>query len=278
VQDSAALVKEALAAGRMTRLDRVLHARQGTLSKDRRTAYYAHWGSLYGFLASDDARLARLSERLAAAGAAGSASGRQARLEATLAESLAAVYGPLDALAARWQDAVRAAAPAWYEPIRSTQRAGAEWVTASFPDSNAIFLRAEPPPPRRYALALEWNALDLDDGQADVLLAYEDRSAPRFLKLALRHQGSVTLLAYADGEWQDHLTRNADVDAALVSPGAWHRLRVVVDAARLEVEADGRRVLDASVPAGFDVLRGAVGLGAHQGVVRWRGLETKPLP
>src|SRR5204862_107838 len=56
----------------------------------------------------------------------------------------------------------------------------------------------------------------------------------------------------------------------------WHRTRLDVDAKRVVVEVDGKRVLEAPVPAGYAVLGGRVGIGVNEDVATFRALEVAP--
>jgi hypothetical protein len=279
IDDKVHRAREAAERGQIPSLEGVLHSLQGDVSVARRPLYYACWGTFYGLLASDPERMKDLHARVRRIGAeAGKEMPSRRAFEEGFADAVRTVYGPLPALEQRWRASLAAAAPEWFEGSRSTQRVGSEWVCAAFPEGTAYAIRAAPAPARPFTVTLEWRLFDLGDRQAEVYLAHEDRANPRFLKVAFRSAGAVTLLAFAEGAWQERYRANAKADAALLSAGAWHRTRIDVDAKTIAVEVDGRRVLEAPVPPGYEPLGRRVGIGAGESVAAFRALEVKPRP
>jgi hypothetical protein len=135
-----------------------------------------------------------------------------------------------------------------------------------------------PAPGVPFTVETTWTLADVGGRQAEVYLGFRSRENPRFLKVAFRSAGSVTLLALADGSWQERLRANAEVEPALLACGVPHRVVLDVDASRLRVEVDGKTTLETSVPEGFDVLGGCVGFGVDDGFATFRGFEVKPRP
>jgi hypothetical protein len=296
LDDRKSLVRARLEKGLLPRIDRVMHAGQLWIADVR--GYYSTWGSLYAFLASAPDRLKAFQKAVDAIPEPPDppeasrpeerdrhvARGLVAR-SIDFATALEKAYGPLPALDAAWRASIRATSPAWSEVIPACQRVGAELVCASYPDprTTAYAVRTEPAPAEPFVVSFAWNASPPakagDVPQAEVYLAYEDREALRFLKIAFRTDGNVTLLAYADGVWQRRYTVNVKLEEPMLghlTAGAWHDARVDVDATTVRVDVGGQRVFEAALPPGFDTLGGRVGLGALGAVVRYKGFETKP--
>src|SRR5439155_20594501 len=177
------LAKDGLERGRWIRLDRAVHAWQPEAADPDLRSLYAEWDELYRMLALDPARLAALHARVRdlkppPAPGKGEPDRRIVLAERAIAESLAAVYGPLDALDARLKAEVAAAKPQWFEPLRSVQRAGDEIVAAGRPGLAAIAIRAEPAPKEPFVISCEMQIAGLGEKEAQIYLAFENRSDP----------------------------------------------------------------------------------------------------
>jgi hypothetical protein len=122
----------------------------------------------------------------------------------------------------------------------------------------------------------EMRILPVGGRQADVLLGFEHRDDPRFLKVALG-TGFATLLAFSDGRWQERFRRNAALPEAACGPDRWIPVRVRVDERRVSVLSGNDVWLEADVPPGFDPLRGAFGVGTTDSACRFRRVQAKPL-
>ena len=282
-QDKAHRVLDALETGRLPRLAQVLATRETATSDARRPVYYAAWLALYDLLASDPARLEALHARVRAWGTAGGAPRTQRGTERDFAQALEATFGPLPALEKRWEASIRAAKPEWFEGARSTQRVGDAWVCTAFPPprpgavDRAMAVRVAPAPGVPFRLETEWTLADLGMRQVEVYLAWRGREDPRYMKVAFRSDGSASVLCFAEDAWQERYRVGAPVDPDALACGVPHRTRVDVDAERLHVEVDGKPVIEAPVPPGYDALSGQVGLGVSDGVATFRGFQTTPL-
>jgi hypothetical protein len=274
-QDKAHRALEALEAGGLPTLVQLLRTRQTELSPARRPLYYAAWGALYDLLAKDAGRFATLHARVHELSAGDDKRSARQREDAFVA-ALEAAYGPTAELEKKLIAAIRAFTPEWFEGSRSTQRVGDAWVCTAFPEGRSFALRAKPAPGVPYRLAVEWTLHDLGMRQMEIYLAYRSRDNPRYLKVAMRSAGSVTLLAFAEGAWQERYRTNADVEPALLAAGAPHKTTIDVDAKTLRVEVDGKTLLEAAPPAGYDVLGGCVGFGVSDGVATFRGFDLTP--
>jgi hypothetical protein len=272
-------VADARSRGAALSLERTLFAAPEAFSST--ISLYAHTHDLYRHLAADAGRMRRLHEAIRGLGAPGepgdgARDDRGERHARACARALADVYGPLDAVEGAWAKGTHRPSTAWFQAGRACERVGDAIVCAGFPDSNALLVSAEPPPGRPFALSCDVEVADLGDRQADVVLAFEDRRDARFLKVALGSAGFVTLLAFADGYWQGRYRRGADVPPETFAAGVAVPVRVHVARDAVRVEARGKTLLEAPVPPGFDVLRGAWGLGATDSAARFRRVEVAP--
>ncbi|MFO0932305.1 MAG: hypothetical protein U1E39_06305 [Planctomycetota bacterium] len=272
------LVKEALARGRLVGLDRLLHTRVQQFTPER--VAYAHVTSFARFLAADAARFRTLLERVTAAPAPppGVRAVRQAAFERVCARLLVEVYGPLDALDARWRAAVAATTPAWFEPVRSTQwLADGRLLVTAFPGGGAQCIATAPPPSGGYVLSGTFRLLDAGPGrQADLIVGYVQRDDPRYVKLALGADGYVTMLAYAAGYWQERYRVSVDVPRDTFAVGTDVAFALTVADGRLRLDVGGRTRFDAEAPPGFDVAAGAWGVGAWDGAAVFGDLKAAP--
>jgi hypothetical protein len=276
VEDARHRVQDALARGRMMRLPWLLHVR--TSSFEDFPSFYAHAADFYRLLAADPQRLVRLHAAVRDLDAPGDTwDARAAALSRAFEAALVRTYGPIAALEARWVESVREARPACFEFGRCNEHAGDEIVSAALPGRNAALLRAVPREGSALTIDFEMNVLPVGDRQADVILAFERRDDPRFLKVALG-PGFATLLAFSDGHWHERFRRNADLPADACAPGRWIPVRVRVEASRVQVRSGDREWLDAEVPPGFDPTRGAFGVGVTDSACRFRRLEAKSTP
>lgn len=278
-EDRLHLVQDALAHGRFLGLDRLLFTRVQAFVPERLA--YAHAWSFVRFLAADPARLRTLVERASAVAdpPPGRRAARQVVFEKAFAALLVEVYGPLEALEARWRDAVRKAAPAWFEPTRAAQwlRDG-RLLVASFPKSSAQTLSTAPAPAGGYVVKGSFRIVPGGEGaQADLIVGYRDRADARFVKLALGADGYVTMLAYAAGTWQERYRVSVDVSKDTFAVDTDVAFALTVAQGRLRLDVGGRRRFDAEAPPGFDVATGAWGVGAWDGVVVWSDLHVGPV-
>lgn len=272
------LVGDALARGRFVGLDRLLYTRVQQFTPER--VAYAHVASFVRFLATDADRFRALLARVTAAAPPppGVRAVRQAAFERVCARLLAEVYGPLDALDARWRTAVAAATPAWFEPTRSTQwLKDGRLLVASFPGGAAQCVATSPPPAGGYVLTGSFRLLAAGDGaQADLIVGYAQRDDARFVKLALGAKGYVTLLAFAAGHWQERYRVSVDVPPATFAVGTDVAFALTVADGRLRLEVGRRKVFDAEAPPGFDLAAGAWGVGAWDGAAVFGDLKAAP--
>lgn len=272
------LVSDALARGRFVGLERLLYTRVQQFTPER--VAYAHVASFVRFLATDADRFRALLARVTAAAPPppGVRAVRQAAFERVCARLLAEVYGPLDALDARWRAAVAAATPAWFEPTRSTQwLKDGRLLAASFPGGAAQCLSASPPPAGGYVVTGSFRLLAAGDGaQADLIVGYAQRDDARFVKLALGAKGYVTMLAFAAGHWQERYRVSVDVPPATFAVGTDVAFALTVADGRLRLEVGGRTRFDAEAPPGFDLAAGAWGVGAWDGAAVFGDLAVAP--
>jgi hypothetical protein len=268
-EDRAHLMRDALVVGRFLGLERLLHTRVQQFRPER--VAYAHAWSLVRMLAEDKTRLRALLGKFGGFGEpAGTAYERQRALEPRAAAALADVYGPLGPLEARWKEAVKKAAPSWYEPIRSGQwLSNDRLLTTAFPKGGAQVISTQPPPAGPYVVRTTLRLLPLGETQADVYLAFEGRQDARFLKVAFGAEGYVTLLAFAAGCWQDRYRVSRSVPVGTFPPDADVAVAVRVDSKTIRVEVGGKSVLEADVPPGYDLVHGGWGVGAWDSAVVW---------
>ncbi len=257
---------------------RLLHATQ--FAFEDLGFLYAHAYALYDELAADDVKMQRLHERIRGLGLPGdgpSFAVRQLAHAKACAAALEEVYGPTAALEKAYRERAARAQPPWREQSRSSQRVGDEIVCAGFPGHNALLVSTLdlPAAPVKRTLSCEVNLLDVGFRQADLVLAHQGRKDPRFLKVALVANAYVSLLAFSDGFWQDRFKANADLAPGGIALGTWVAVRIEGDRERIRVDVAGKRVLDAPIPPGFDVLAGTWGLGATDSVARFRKIEVR---
>ncbi len=276
------LVMDALAHDRFVGLDRLLYTRVQQFTPER--VAYAHVASFVRFLATDEARFRALLARVTAAPAPppGVRAVRQAAFERICARLLVEAYGPLDALGTRWRAAVAAATPAWFEPTRSTQwLKDGRLLVASFP-GGAQCVATSPPPPGGYVLSGSFRLLDVGGGrQADLVVAYERRDDPRYLKLALGAEGYVTLLAYAAGHWQERYRVSVAVPPATFAVGTDVVFALTVADGRLRLDVGGRTRVRRGGAARVRPRGGCVGrrrVGRRRRVRRPQGRAAKVSP
>jgi len=262
-------VVDALLAGRFMGLERLLYTRVQQFRPER--VAYAHAWSFVRMLAEDTKRLRTLLGRFGGFGEpAGSAYERQRALEPRGVAALADVYGSLGPLEARWKEAVKKAAPSWYEPIRAGQwLANGRLLTTAFPKGGAHVISTAPPPAGPWVLRTTLRLLPLGETQADVYLAFEGRQDSRFLKVAFGAEGYVTILAFAAGCWQDRYRVSKSVPVGTFPPDADVPIVVRVDPKTIRVEVSGKPVLEADVPPGYDLVHGGWGVGAWDSAVVW---------
>ena len=276
------LAKDDAERGRWMRLDRAIHAWQGEIAFDRLRSVLMQWGEFYRLLASEPEKLKALHVRLRDLGKPPEPSKdepdrRMVFRGKACFDALTSVYGPIEPLEARLREQVSAYRPEWFEPLRSTQRVRDTFVCAAQPDGFAFAIRAEPAPRVPFVLSCEVQILGVAGRQADIYLGFEDRSDPRYLKIQLRPDGILAFLAFADGAWQERLGVAFDARAKDLFPeGAWTPVRVETDGKRLGVDVGGKRVIDADVPLGFDLLGNQVGIGAFRDVSLFRKVEVGP--
>ena len=294
LEDRTSLLKEDLADGHLLRLDRLLHANRMQASSVR--YLYAAWHDFVGQLAADPVRFATLNKKVKDLGVpvAVSASEPPERLlvrqEQALADVVVAVYGPLEPLDAARRARIEAAHPAWMEVRRFTESTADGLVVAGYRQSNAFAVRAEPAPKERFVLSTDVQVVGLaseggQGGEVHLYLAHEgvrDTASERFLDVVLRNDGRVRLEAFADGRWQTRYAVEASVASGILPPGERVPVRLTVDAKSVLVEVGAgpqpKRLLDASVPPGFDTLGSLVGIGAYDDVVVFRGFTVAPAP
>jgi hypothetical protein len=278
VDDNRHLRAHLLTTGRALRLDRLLAADDAHFDDVR--ALYAQSTEFVRMLAADDVRFRLLHERirdLPLPPLAEDGGDRGVRHAAACARALEAVYGPLDALAKRWRT-LSASSPRWFEQWRSSEVLGDAVVTAAFPDGTALLLSAAPPPAGPFTFTAEVEILPIGKRQADVILAYEDRLDPRFLKVSIGAAGYASLLAYADGAWHDRYKRNADVPMESVPVETPIPVTVEVGRDVIRLFLRGTRVLEAPVPPGFDAVGGGWGLAARDTVALWTKVAVTKAP
>jgi len=143
-------------------------------------------------------------------------------------------------------------------------------------DSTAGVVLSATPSNSPFTLRFEVNVHPSGDRQADVVLGYEQREDPRFVKIALGSTGFVTLLTYSDGRWQERFRVNRSVPATTFEPSTWIPVTVAVDRTTLRVSVRDDVLLETRVPPGFSILSGWWGLGSSDGVVRFRKVEASP--
>ncbi|MBL9089377.1 MAG: DUF1570 domain-containing protein [Planctomycetia bacterium] len=261
------LVKDALARGRLVGLERLLHTRVQAFDPERLA--YAHMASFVRFLATDAARFRALLAKATAMPAPppGVRARRQVVFERDFARLLVDVFGPLDALEARWRAAIEREAPRWFEPSRSSQwLPDGRLLVASFPGGSAQCIATAPPPAGGYVLEGTFRLLAAGDGaQADLIVAYAQRDDARFVKLALGAKGYVTMLAYAAGHWQERYRVSVEVPPATFAVGTDVAFALTVADGRLRLAVGGRTLFDAEAPPGFDLATGGYGVGAWDG-------------
>ncbi len=258
-------------------LGRLLRAQAATFDGQR--LLYAHAFSLVEFLAVDEARFRRLHGRIASLPEPrGSGDDAVRELEEAFARELEAVYGPLDALQERWHAHVRAAAPRWCEVWRAVEEiAEGRYLCSSFPGEGCVAVRREPPPAGGYVLA--GTLAPLAPGQqANLVVAFERIHAPRFLCVAVRGDGTATLLAWADGHWQGRYRVTGRLPEGTPDGERPLAFRLTVTAASLLLSLDGDDVAEFDVPPGFDAAGGRWGIGAYDSVVEFSGLAVEGLP
>jgi hypothetical protein len=275
VEDARHRVRDALERRRMLSLERLLYAE--ATSFEAMPVLYAHAHEIYRLLAADPVRLGKLHAAIGALEAPAGAT-RDARMLAhahRCREALEAAYGPLDALEAAWVRQTQSTSASWFEAGRACERVGEEWICAGLPGQNAAVLSAAPPK-SPFALRFELNVHPSGDRQADLVLGYEQREDPRFVKIALGSAGFVTLLTFSDGRWQERFRVNRSVPPTTFAAGTWVPVTVAVDRTTLRLSVRDRVVLETRVPPGFSLLSGWWGLGSTNGVVRFRNVEAAP--
>jgi hypothetical protein len=279
VDDIRHLHAQLVGAGRALRPDRLLAAHDATFSDVR--GLYAQSTEFVRALAADADRFRRLHERIrdlpppSATKVEGGWKDVGVVHARACAEALEGVYGPMAGLAARWH-AAPSPPPRWFETWRCSETLGDAVVTAAFPGSTALVVSAAPPPTEPFTFTAEVEILPIGMRQADVVLAYEDRLDPRFLKVAVAAKGAVTLLAYADGEWQGRYTWGAPVPPEDVPVGRPIPLSVEVGRERIRLFLRGAQVLDVPVPPGYDAVGDRWGLAARDTVAVWTKVAVKP--
>ena len=278
LDDRAHLVREAVLRDRALSLPRLLHT-DATAFEDKRSLYAQAW-SLFRLLATDGERLRALYERVKALPdlPEGGPGPRAVAAEAAFEAALKAAYGPLGPLEKRWRERAKGAQISWFEGGRASQAlSGGRFVCAAYEGSGAQLLSAAPPPAPSFELSCTLTIFPGKKRQADLILGYEHREAPRFVKIALGSDGYATLLAYSDGRWQGRYRVNAEVPPDTFAEGVAVPVRVVVDGGRVILFVRGEMKLDAPVPPGFDLEHAAWGAGAWDCVVLYEGLHVAAL-
>jgi hypothetical protein len=229
---------------------------------------YSCAASFYALLAREPGKLARLHEEIRALPMViGAAAKDQERFARECARVLEEIYGPLDALEARWRAALAATAIGWFEDGACSQLVPGGCVCASPPGAEGgLLLSGRRPEGESVTVTCELELLDVGPGEARVVLGYEGRRGRRFLEVSLS-RATVALEAYSDGRFRPELSERAAISRGTIAPGAKVPIRVTADRQRVRVTSRGTLLLEARVPSGFDVLGGRWGLGARDEVV-----------
>jgi hypothetical protein len=273
-------VIDMIRCNRLLTVERLLYADPATFA--RRGALYAQCRSFYRFLASDPQKLEDLHAAIRALGepvspVTGASDRRAVRFARPCAKALVQVYGPLDALDTGWRKAALKETPRWFEAIRSAQRSGDEILCAAFPDANSMLMAEPPPPEGPFSLEGEFQLTGIGRREAKLFIAFEQRDDPRFIKLDLGIEGFFSFLAiipYADGFWQARFRNVAKFPADTFVLRQWVPFRITADDQFIRGVAAGQNNLfNAIPPPGFDIARGRWGVGAFDGVVRFRNLK-----
>jgi hypothetical protein len=265
---------------RLLTVERLLYADPATFV--RRGTLYAQCRSFYRFLASDPQKREALHEAIRMLGepvspVTGASDKRAVRFARPCARALAQVYGPLDALEQHWRKAAIQETPRWFEAIRSAQRSGDEILCAAFPDANSMLMAVPPPPEGPFSLEGELQLTGIGRREAKLFIAFEQRDDPRFIKLDMGIEGFFSFLAiipYSDGFWQARFRNIAKFPADTFVLRQWIPFRITADDQFIRGSVAGQNnVFNATPPPGFDCARGHWGVGAYDGVMRFRNLK-----
>jgi hypothetical protein len=273
-------VLDLMGGGRLLTVERLLHADPATF-KGRRALYAQCW-SFYRFLASEPGRLSVLHEEVRSLAeppspGAGQVDRRALKFARPCAQALVRACGPLSDLEKGWREFARRKTPAWFEPGRSSQRRGDEIVCAAFSQSNAMLMNAMPPGGTAFRLEGEFMLTGIGRREAKLYLGFERREDPRFVKLDMGLEGffcAVSILPYADGYWQARYRNVAKFPADSFPLKTWVPFRVSADSRHVNVVVGDANRFRAVTPPGFDFARGCWGVGAYDGVVRFRKLSA----
>ena len=275
------LLKDASATGRVLSVARLLAADVVAAPVVRRV--HAHWIALFRVLGAEPEKLRALHEAVQRLRAptlpeAGARDFRSLAFGRACTGVLAEIYGPPEALDRKLAEFAAAARPTWFDALRWSQLARDELVCAAPAGSYALAVSEQRGPGAAFSLSFEMYIHDLGTTQGEVYLGYEHRDDPRFVKLAFLASGSVTLLGYSDGVWQDRLKVNVRVDPALLTVGSWIPIRIRVADGLIRVDARDKKLIELPAPAGFELLRGRVGFGSLNELVRFRKIAVEALP
>lgn len=171
--------------------------------------------------------------------------------------------GDLGALRRAWKKSAVSKRGDWYELWRGSQWVDDELITASNAGaSHSLVLKNEPPREREFHISGEV----LPMRGAGCIFLGVDPSPLAFARVELARD-YVAVATYVEGRWRDHgatrFARRPD--------GSWLDLELSVIAHELTVELDGC-VLEAELAPGLNVEGDAWGVGAANGVARFRSL------
>jgi hypothetical protein len=276
-------VLDLLRSGRLLTIDRLLHASPATFR--RRSNLYAQFGGFYRHLASKPGMLDALHGNIRSLGRPpapepGAVDRRSVKFARPCADALRRACGDLETLEREWRSDAAKAEPRWFEPIRAAQFSGDEIICAAFPESNAMLLAAIPKGPR--LLEGEFHLTGIGRREAKLYLGFEQRDDPRFVKIDMGKAGffsALSILPFADGCWQPRYRNAARLPADAIPVKTWVPFRVSIDGRFIRVVVgDACNVMRAIRPPGYDIEGGCWGVGAYDGVVRFRGLKVDGKP
>lgn len=159
--------------------------------------------------------------------------------------------------------------PLWDEVVPSLARHKKGWVSAAFPNLNAVAWRRMPVGRKKWSLSVDFTILDGPAKQLNLLLG---QTANGFASLAIEADFGVTLFAFnaKTSAWSELAAKQLEG----IRTGRILALKVEVDASKLALSLDGETVLEATVPD--TDLSGSWGLGAQAGSTGlWQNLSVK---
>ena len=276
-------LREASATGRVFPIPRLVFAEAVALPLARRMQ--AHWVGLYRVLEAEPEKLAKLHDVInrlppPPLPEPDARDFRSLAFSHACAARLYEIFGSAEDLGAKLRAYAASVAPRWFDVLHWSQLAGDELISAAPIGSTAIAINETPAPGAPFSITCEMRIEDLgakDMKQGEIYLGYERRDDARFAKVTFQ-SGFVTLLVYSDGVWQERMKVNVKVEAADVVVGDWLPVKVTVGNGLLRVEVRDKKLAELPAPEGLDLLRGRVGVGAMDGLVRFRKIVVAALP